>query len=378
MTVLETYTHDQDGNMITRVTGGVTTQYRWNDKNRLVERKVAGVSSERQKYDAGGIRESKNDGTKYFSSGAVSVADLRPSSIPVSYFQGHQLLGMEVDGDFYYYVTDGLGSVRLVVDETGAVEGAFDHDAWGVPDTSVTPPGAELRAHTFVGGLGQRNEGGGLYYARQRWYDPGLGRWLSADPIGFSGGLNLYTYVGNNPINWADPSGLDKAYLGGFFPPKYRPDRSIVLRWKVKMLVVRPYSRLETMGCSDDNGAIIRVRVAAQQHHDSPWDDWNARDGQDFKDYPTGYMNKNRTALGEIGISPSQLWDASGEPLLYSLKVKMDLLDKNGKPITAIDEATGQPIPQKTEWKLFPTSLKRCGYEGRFGRWRMVGPDDDE
>ena len=103
---------------------------------------------------------------------------------------------------------DALGSVRLVVDATGAVEGAFDHDVWGVPDTGVTPPGAELRAHTFVGGLGQRNEGGGLYYARQRWYDGNLGRWLSADPIGFEGGLNLYGYTGQNPTTRVDPSGL--------------------------------------------------------------------------------------------------------------------------------------------------------------------------
>lgn len=103
---------------------------------------------------------------------------------------------------------DGLGSVRLIVDATGAIEGAFDHDVWGVPDTSVTPPGAELQAHTFVGGLGQRNEGDGLYYARQRWYDANLARWLSADPIGFSGSLNLYSYVDNNPVGWVDPSGL--------------------------------------------------------------------------------------------------------------------------------------------------------------------------
>jgi len=43
---------------------------------------------------------------------------------------------------------------------------------------------------------------------RQRYYDPQLGRWLSADPIGFAGGLNLYTYVGNNPVTRVDPSGL--------------------------------------------------------------------------------------------------------------------------------------------------------------------------
>ena len=62
-----------------------------------------------------------------------------------------------------------------------------------------------------MGGLGQRNETDslGLFYARQRYYDPQLGRWLSADPIGFAGGLNLYNYVRNSPTNLVDPEGLD-------------------------------------------------------------------------------------------------------------------------------------------------------------------------
>ena len=48
----------------------------------------------------------------------------------------------------------------------------------------------------------------GLYYVRARWYDPHLGRFVSEDPIGLAGGLNVYAYVGNSPLNGTDPSGL--------------------------------------------------------------------------------------------------------------------------------------------------------------------------
>jgi RHS repeat-associated protein len=49
----------------------------------------------------------------------------------------------------------------------------------------------------------------GLYYYRARYYDPKGGRFISKDPIGFEGGdVNLYRYVGNDPVDWVDPSGL--------------------------------------------------------------------------------------------------------------------------------------------------------------------------
>lgn len=196
--------------MIARTAGGVTTQYRWSDKNSLLERKVAGVTAERSRYDAGGIRERKSDGSKYFSSGAVSVADMRPSNVPVSYFQGHQLLGMEVDGDFYFYVTDGLANVRLVLDSNGTTVASTVFDEFGIPED--VSGSADLRPHGYTGGLGVRNDwdSSGLHYMRQRYYDPQLGRWLSADPIGFDGGLNLYSYVGQNPTNRVDPAGLQE------------------------------------------------------------------------------------------------------------------------------------------------------------------------
>jgi len=55
----------------------------------------------------------------------------------------------------------------------------------------------------------------GLYYNWNRYYLAGVGRYLTADPIGLDGGLNLYGYVGNDPLNYTDPFGLDKHEIMG-------------------------------------------------------------------------------------------------------------------------------------------------------------------
>ena len=50
----------------------------------------------------------------------------------------------------------------------------------------------------------------GLYYYRVRYYSPVTGRFISEDPIGFGGGINVYAYVGSSPIDFIDPFGLDR------------------------------------------------------------------------------------------------------------------------------------------------------------------------
>jgi len=62
----------------------------------------------------------------------------------------------------------------------------------------------------YAGQVGIQAEGNNLYYMRARYYDANLGRFISEDPAGFADGLNLYAYVGGNPIMLVDPSGLGR------------------------------------------------------------------------------------------------------------------------------------------------------------------------
>ncbi len=114
-------------------------------------------------------------------------------------------------GKTYRLFRDQLGSPRTLVDaSSGATAGVMRHDAWGVvledSLSSLVPFG-------FAGGLYDPDTGLVRFGARD--YDPQIGRWVSKDPIRFGGHqANLYVYVGNDPVNRIDPSGLQDG-MGG-------------------------------------------------------------------------------------------------------------------------------------------------------------------
>lgn len=113
---------------------------------------------------------------------------------------------------------DGYAPLAIVV---GNVINWVHGNHLGVPIVTTDSAGTAVSPAGFtrVGFPGQTRTLADLYYNRYRDYDPSLGRYIQADPIGLDGGDNLYAYAGGNPINRIDPLGLRSATVadvGGF------------------------------------------------------------------------------------------------------------------------------------------------------------------
>jgi len=100
----------------------------------------------------------------------------------------------------------------FIPDIQGSVIASLDSSSGALSKTGYLPYGKSAGASGPFGYTGQRidPETNGLYYYRARHYSPAWGRFMQPDPIGTQGGVNLYAYVGNDPLNFTDPNGLVK------------------------------------------------------------------------------------------------------------------------------------------------------------------------
>jgi len=118
----------------------------------------------------------------------------------------------------YYIDTDHLNTPRLIADQAGATIWRNDNaEPFGdsVPNNNPSGLGAFDFPLRFPGQYFDRETN--LAYNFFRDHDPATGRYLQSDPIGLRGGLNMYAYVGGNPLSYTDPSGLlgEWGYAGG-------------------------------------------------------------------------------------------------------------------------------------------------------------------
>ncbi|MBI1760229.1 MAG: RHS repeat protein [Acidobacteria bacterium] len=202
------FTYDANGNLKTKVTAQGTWEYDWDSENRLIRVTRPDLFVVNYRYDALGRRVERRTGpgewTRFTYDGMDVVLDRQPGGVSLEYGNGFGMdnkLWQKANGGLpTWYVTDQQTSTRALTNGAGSVIGALDYDAYG---NSV---GSAQTRYDYTGR--ERDLDTGLLYYRARWYDPQAGRFISEDPIGLKGGMNMFGYVGGNPVGKADPTGL--------------------------------------------------------------------------------------------------------------------------------------------------------------------------
>jgi RHS repeat-associated protein len=234
--VTKTLAYDLNGNLISAITENSTNSYDWDAANRLVKITQLSIGSlqliSEFSYDGTGRRvrtiERTNAVVQSDNRSLWGEAELCEERDSTGAIVTKRFLpqGAVISGTNYFFTRDHLGSILEVTDGSGALQARYAYDPYG----RRTKVSGSLEADFgFTGHY--YHAVSALHLALFRAYDSGLGRWLSRDPLGELGGMNepqlsipsaggmfgglgamseinLYAYVGGNPVNFVDPFGL--------------------------------------------------------------------------------------------------------------------------------------------------------------------------
>jgi len=201
------FSYDANGNCLS---DGIRT-YHWDAENRLVS-VTQGTNTYSFGYDYASRRVTeKLNGTLITQSvwDGQSLAEERNASNAVT--KQFFAQGEVQSGSPFYYLRDHLGSVRELVNSSGAVQAEYTYDPYGNATTNQVS-GTNVATFQYAGYYA--HQGTGLDLTLYRAYDSVTGRWQSRDPLKnaeMKQGPNLYEYVHNRPLKFKDALGL----LGG-------------------------------------------------------------------------------------------------------------------------------------------------------------------
>jgi len=216
--------YDAWGNVTARMVNGTSATLSYDGLDHLTSWNAGSTGQEQYVYDASGervLRRSTSAGSTSMTVYAFGLEEHRYSGSGVGqgntyyYSLGGLLIG-EFDGtNTNMYLTDALGSVITTISAAAGSAAVQGNQVYGPYGTARYQQGS---LDTTKGFTGQYNDSlSGLDYYNARYYDPVVGRFLSADPIqGNLQGMDPYAYVGGNPETFSDPTGQSyKPFSGG-------------------------------------------------------------------------------------------------------------------------------------------------------------------
>jgi RHS repeat-associated protein len=201
-TRLWSYQYDAQNRLVSGTDGSTTFQFHYDARNRCVSRVING-EVRYLTYDGWSLLEDRDN------TGRLTAKHLHGVAVD-------EVLATVTPAGARYLHQDGLGNVVALTDGSGTVLERVRYDAYGQPEhltAAGAVSGASPTGNRFLFTGREWFPELGLQDNRHRYYQPSVGRWLSRDPIGENGGLNLYGYVRNDPINHFDPNGECPAVL---------------------------------------------------------------------------------------------------------------------------------------------------------------------
>lgn len=185
-----TFGYDAE-NRLTSATGGHTATLVYDPLGRLYQTSGGAAGTTRFLYDGDRIV------AEYNSTGALLRRYVHGTGVdePIVWYEGSSVSA----ATRRFLHADHQGSIVAVTSSTGATTEADTYDTYGVSG-SANKVRFQYTGQVNVPELG-------LYYYKARIYNPTLGRFMQTDPVGYSDDVDLYTYVGNDPLDRTDPTG---------------------------------------------------------------------------------------------------------------------------------------------------------------------------